>query len=111
MAGRKSERLKILENRYMELRQKGYSIAEIAKECGLSPFTVYKALDSIAEKEGVTRDSLLYVVHKPHELKNVRSYLKQPIINPEELKQDFQSLLKDVDTIINKIDFILQEER
>ncbi len=48
---------------YMSLLNKGYSIAQIAKEYGISEPTIYRRLDFIAAINGVNRSELL---HHPH---------------------------------------------
>ena len=53
-------------NHFMEDHNNGMGIPEIAKKYKLSTTTVRKYLGEIAEKAGVTRESLLERVHKPH---------------------------------------------
>lgn len=60
-----SESWKRLEDNFMKERQAGKSIPEIAKKYGVSFGIVYRKLDRIAVRYGVTRDSLLQVVMSP----------------------------------------------
>ena len=50
--------LQMMEN-FVKLHEDGRSIAEIAKEYNLSESTVYNRLGEIAERAGVSRESLL----------------------------------------------------
>lgn len=55
---RKDRTLAMKEN-YIALHEAGMSATEIADKYGLANSTVYRALPEIAEKAGVTRESLL----------------------------------------------------
>lgn len=62
MAQNSSRTLKMMED-FMVLRNAGHSIPEIAKMNGVDFSVVYRKLDEIAEKNGVTRESLLETPH------------------------------------------------
>ncbi len=51
---------------FMDLHSQGHSIAQIADEFNISPASVYKNLDKIADANGVTRESLLERNSSPH---------------------------------------------
>ena len=57
--------LKMMEN-FMSHHEAGLTIKEIAELYDLNVGTVYAHLGEIADREGVTRASLLKVVHAPH---------------------------------------------
>ena len=64
---KKNERtLKMMQN-YISLHDSGMSPGEIAKKYNLSPWTVYNALQKIADEAGVTRESLLERPHSEHQ--------------------------------------------
>lgn len=62
MAQHSSRTLKMMED-FMVLHNAGHSIPEIAKMTRVDFATIYRHLDEIAEKNGVTRESLLEVPH------------------------------------------------
>lgn len=79
--------LQMMEN-FIPLRNENHSIKEIAEMFHLSPYTVYAHLDEIAQKAGVSRESLLYrVIDADHSgpRKNTRE------IKPIDRKQFDQS--------------------
>ena len=55
----RNERTLQMMKAYMELRRQGFSHHEIADQFHLSPATVFRCLQEIADMEGVPRDSLL----------------------------------------------------
>ena len=61
-----SKRTILMQENFIKLHNEGYSIPEIAKKYELTPSSVYKNLQKIADKEGVKRQSLLNIVHKQH---------------------------------------------
>ena len=64
---KKNERtLQMMEN-YIKLHDGGMSPHEIAKKYNLSNWTVYNSLQAIADKAGVTRESLLAQPHSEHQ--------------------------------------------
>lgn len=64
---KKNERtLKMMKN-YIKLHDSGMSPHEIAKKYNLSNWTVYNSLQAIADKAGVTRESLLTHPHSEHQ--------------------------------------------
>lgn len=105
----KSERVKQLKKHFMEYREKGYSIAEIAKEFQLSSITVYSYLEEIARDHGVTRESLLYMPHKPHQITK-KSKTQKEEIDVEALQKDFSDAIETINAIISEIDKKLQED-
>lgn len=57
------ERTLRMKKEYKTLHDQGFTPKEIADKFHLSDTTVYNSLQEIAEKEGVTRDSLLVFPH------------------------------------------------
>lgn len=58
-----NERTLQMKQNYMKLHSEGHTPKEIAREFGLSLFTVYHYLGEIADENGVTRESLLEIPH------------------------------------------------
>ena len=105
-----SERRKVMKEGFMALREQNYSILEIAEHYQLSTWTVYQALGEIASENGVSRESLLYVVKKPVREMNATSR-KIEVVDALEIKQEFEKMLNQVDKITEKINTaILQFE-
>lgn len=102
-----SESVKKMLNEFMELHENGYTINEIAKKFSLSASTVYSYLQEIAQNNGVTRESLLCTVHKQHVV--TKEHPKYEKILPEDLNENFSNMLKEVDTIISKIDSLKED--
>lgn len=63
---RENERTLKMKQEFVSRRDEGQSINQIADRFGLSPSTVYKKIDQIAQDSGRTRESLLERVHRPH---------------------------------------------
>lgn len=55
-----------MKQEFMSLHDAGLGIPAIAKKFDLSVTTVRKHLGDIAETNGVSRESLLEIPHKPH---------------------------------------------
>ena len=64
---KKNERTLQMMQNYILLHNGGLSPGEIAKKYDLSPWTVYNALQKIADEAGVTRESLLERPHSEHQ--------------------------------------------
>ena len=108
-----SQRVIQMKKGFMQLHVDGKSIAEIADVFHLHPRTVYTYLQEIADSNNVTRDSLLQVVHKPHEMKNctVRKCYDDNAFDIKEVQSSFDSALTSIANVIGKIDNILDNER
>lgn len=106
-----SERMKQMKQGFLELRQAGKSFSEIAEVFGVSVWSVYDNLQEIADANGLSREDLLYRIHKPHIMsskQNAKSVTNH--LNPEELRQNFIDLLSITDYIISNIDQTLKNE-
>lgn len=64
--GKNERTLQMMQN-YCLLHDEGMSPREIAEKFDLSPRTVYYVLQEIADKAGVSRDSLLESPHSEHQ--------------------------------------------
>lgn len=109
MAVKVSERVKLMKEGFMELHNRGMTIPEIADYYEVAPWTVYDALQNIADANGVARESLLQRAQKSHVMtKKTLKY--EAKVNPEELSENFSKMIKDVDKLIENIDEILEKE-
>lgn len=108
MATTMNERTKQLKENFMELHEKGWSIAQIAEYFHLSQRHIYNVLPEIAEENGVSKESLLAVPHKEH---STRSKTTKSTINPYEIEKSFDEMISQGKKIINNITSILHEER
>lgn len=72
-----SERTLQMKQQFVDLRNSGLTPVEIARKFGVSNRTMYFYLDEIAEKAGVTRDSLLAIPQR----RNHRYEFEAPQIN------------------------------
>ncbi|MBE6345527.1 MAG: hypothetical protein E7063_07590 [Spirochaetaceae bacterium] len=108
-----SQRVIQMKKGFMQLHEDGKSISEIAEVYHLHPRTVYSYLQEIADSNNVTRESLLPVVHKPHEMKNstVRKCYDDDAFDIKEVQASFASAITSVSNVIKKIDNILDNER
>jgi len=104
-----SERTHAMKNNFMALHQQGYYIAEIAAKYNLSPATVYRHLQEIADENGVSRESLLQVIRTPTE-RQIQDGERRMRENAEELKKDFKEVSTAIDKLLNKIDQTIKEE-
>lgn len=110
MAVSQSERTKKLIGGFMDLHNDGKTIKEIANHYNLSVWTVYNNLQTIADNNGVARDTLLEKVHKHHELKHSTNPKHEPI-DIEKLHQNFSDIHDNVSNIIESIEKVLKEEK
>ena len=111
MARQQSERVRQMLNHFMEHHSDGKTILEIAEMYSLSRHTVYYYLQDIANENGVTRESLLEVVHKPHVL--TKPALKNPAkqVEIEKIRDSFSELYKDLNSLTKNIHIFLQEDK
>lgn len=100
--------IKMKEN-FMKYHNDGRTISEIAEIFNVSVYTIYNNLQEIADKNNVTRESLLLRVHKPHEISNSKNFKEQVEINPEELLADFEEVSRRLNNINETIDSIVKE--
>ena len=101
-----SERVVQMKANFMKLHLEGWSIPEIASKFNLSKVTVYRHLDSIAKKNGVTREVLLQQVHKtPAYWERQNNSLK---VDANNLKESFNIAQNALANISSEISTIIQ---
>ena len=98
-----------MKEEFMELRNSGKTINEIAKICGVTSQCIYNHLQEIADENNVSRDELLSREHKQHSKKDELQQ-EEASISVEELKKTFSDMQKNVDDIIVTIDNALKME-
>lgn len=94
----------------MKYHQEGHSVAEIALLYNLSPVTVYRSLQAIADANGVTRDSLLVRIVKPTANRRRGEHEEKSHVEIQNLKEGFSELSDTIDGIIKKINLIKEED-
>ena len=99
---------------YMDLRRRGFSPKEIAKMYSLNPATVYRALKFIANKHGVSRDSLLVRPRTKETAPYVRRLKHVAPLDLKGLREEDEARRKMMDEELNLvrslIDISLKEE-
>lgn len=106
---KRTQRVAILVDSFMDYHNQGYSIPEIAEKLNVSNVTIYQHLEEIARKNGKTREDLLKVVHSVERIDKGISR-KGSTIYSEEVIKSLQDIITDVDCLINKISETLNEE-
>lgn len=108
-----SERMKQMKHGFLELRNAGKSFSEIAKVFGVSVWSVYDNLQEIADANGLSREDLLYRIHKPHVMSSTSQKVKNvdKHLTVEELQKNFSDMLSITNYIISNIDKALQSEK
>lgn len=98
---------------FLELRQAGKSFSEIAEFFGVSVWSVYDNLQEIADANGLSREDLLYRIHKPHVMSSTSQKVKNvdKHLTVEELQKNFSDMLSITNYIISNIDKALQSEK
>lgn len=105
-----SERVLAMKKGFMKQHEKGETISEIAEHFNVSIWSIYDHLQEIADENGVTRESLLQRVHKPHEISKINKAREREKINPEELLTKLNESHKNLVEAIETIDDILEKE-
>ncbi len=110
MARQRTQRGQQLVENFMKHHEDGKSIAEIAKLYDVNLSTIYKFyLQEIAEKNGVTRESLLYHPAK----KAPRNQPKRIILSQDEIREISkmaEKLIAETHTLIGTINNIMEVE-
>lgn len=108
-----SERMEQMKQGFLELRQAGKSFLEIAEFFGVSVWSVYDNLQEIADANGLSREDLLYRIHKPHVMSSTSQKVKNvdKHLTVEELQKNFSDMLSITNYIISNIDKALQSEK
>lgn len=108
-----SERVKLMKQGFLELRNAGKSFSEIAEVFGVSVWSIYDNLQEIADANGLPREELLYRIHKPHIISSTSQKVKNvdKHLTVEELQKNFSDMLSITNYIISNIDKALQSEK
>ena len=108
---KRSEKVSRMIDNFMELHNQGYTIPQIAEKFKLSETTVRIHLQEIADNNGVSRDSLLQIVHSQHFMSKIRNSAQMEKEDPKELRRVFESAMNEVTELIKVIDKRLEGER
>lgn len=96
-----NERTLRMMEEFIALHEEGLSIPEIAKHFDLSTTTVYTNLDKIAEKAGVTRESLL---ERPFEADHSgRNFTQVKPVDPAKFRKHHTAATVEIDCLIQTI--------
>lgn len=109
MARKETKETIKMKEEFMELRNSGKTINEIAKICGVTNQCIYRHLQEIADENHVSRDELLSRDRNQHSKKNEFQQEKE-ILSTENLRKYFLGMLENVDGIILAIDDALKME-
>lgn len=112
MKGRRDERTLTMMEKYIPLFESGMAPKEIAMKFGLSGSTVYRCVGEVADKAGVSRESLL---KQPHASPTNWDYVPEPIpeVSIASFREHLEEALKNVDSMIAdmKAQIDLQQEQ
>ena len=108
-----SERMEQMKQGFLELRNAGKLFSEIAEVFGVSVWSIYDNLQEIADANGLSREDLLYRIHKPHVMSSTPQKVKNvdKHLTVEELQKNFSDMLSITNYIISNIDKALQSEK
>ena len=110
MALKTSQRFLLCKKNFMALHGEGKTIEEIANIFDLSKWTIYKNLQTIADENNVSRDSLLKIVHKKY-CKKLPSGFPPSIetINSKDLTEKIHEMKNKASYLIKNIEVLLNE--
>lgn len=86
-------------NNFIELKEKGYTIPEIAKMYGISKSKIYSNLGEIAKTLGCAREDLLIKVHSNHS-----KWSKKKV----RCNFDFNDLIPNIDNMLGEVKCIVE---
>ncbi len=99
---KRNERTKKMMRNYVKLHEMGLSAQEIADKYHLSTTTVYANLGEIAEKAGVTRESLLAKV-QPSRYVPGSVHAKTPVLPEGEFRADAAKAMEAIEKVQRSI--------
>ena len=108
MAREKDERTFIMMRDYMKLREQGFTPGQIAEIYGLSVSAVYSNLQAIADKAGVSRESLLKQPNAEH-APFIRQFAPVKPIDTEGFREKSQSGLEAMTSMKSMIEESLRD--
>ena len=106
---KESERTKLMKQNFMELHNRGLTIPEIAERYDLSKITVYRNLQTVADENGVSRESLLQIIRMPTDKAYARE-AKKVSVDVQQLKEEFKKAKSSITFLIEIIDQTLEQE-
>ena len=106
---KESERAKLMKQNFMELHNRGLTIPEIAERYDLSKITVYRNLQTVADENGVSRESLLQIIRMPTDKAYARE-AKKVSVDVQQLKEEFKKAKSSITFLIEIIDQTLEQE-
>lgn len=104
---KRTERVKLFMENFMEKHRQGFSIKEISEMYGISDRMAYLLLEEIAEKNGVTREELLQKQVSSDRRPFVQNRTRVEKVNSEQLKESFYEAITAVEQLIMLIDEML----
>lgn len=106
-----SERVCVMKNEFMRLHSLGFDIPQIADKFGLARKTVYQNLQNIATENGVCREELLKVPHRPHKRRMAEDEANEKSkLEIEELLNDCTSLKESTEKTLRELTNIIDRE-
>ena len=106
---KESERAKLMKQNFMELHNRGLTIPEIAERYDLSKITVYRNLQTVADENGFSRESLLQIIRMPTDKAYARE-AKKVSVDVQQLKEEFKKVKSSITFLIEIIDQTLEQE-
>ena len=110
MNTKRSERVNYMISNFMDWHNAGMSIKEIAEKASVTTRTIYQRLQEIADLNGVSRESLLEVVHKPHVLTATSKHAAVSKINADELIARYEAVIKSTNQLQENIKNIIRQQ-
>ena len=110
MNTKRSERVNYMISNFMDWHNAGMSIKEIAEKASVTTRTIYQRLQEIADLNGVSRESLLEVVHKPHEVTATSKRASVSKINADELIARYEAVIQSTNQLQENIKNIIRQQ-
>lgn len=106
-----SERVIKMKKEFVKYRESGKTIKEIANIFGVTDRTIYLNLQDIADENNLSREDLLFQIHKQHiRVSNKQVNGAKEVIDIEDMKKDFCEMLETSEGIIKKIEKTLERQ-
>ena len=111
MAVKRAQRVtQLIEWEFMKLHKEGKNIPRIAEETHISCRTIYSNLGEIAKKNGVSRESLLEIPHKQHQMSKYHFPKKVQNESPKEINAYVSDLFSVSEKLIADIEEVLHND-
>lgn len=106
-----SERVCVMKNEFMRLHSLGFDIPQIADKFGLARKTVYQNLQNIATENGVCREDLLKVPHRPNKKRMTEDETnKKSQLEIEGLLKEYANLKESTEKTLRELTNIIDRE-